>query len=131
MYLPNSVHAVPAGELTLLEEGPRPIGSTFGYGARYLKRADAVPVDPFSLPLSSAPGSQALYEPGGGLVLFGAVRDAAPDFWGRRVIEAKLKVPPNSLAESEYLLNAGTHRFGALDFRADRTRRKMSARFRR
>ena len=65
-------------------------------------------------------GAQALYEPGEGLVMFGAVRDAAPDFWGRRVIEAKLKKPPNSLPESEYLLNAGTHRFGALDFRKSR-----------
>ncbi|MFZ4539001.1 type II toxin-antitoxin system HipA family toxin [Propionivibrio sp.] len=32
-------------------------------------------------------------------------------------MEAKLKVPPDSVAESIYLLNAGPHRFGALDFR--------------
>ncbi|OGB50083.1 MAG: hypothetical protein A2535_06190 [Burkholderiales bacterium RIFOXYD2_FULL_59_8] len=119
-YLPNTLQAVPAGELTLLEDGLRPIGSTFGYGARYLKRPDAVPVDPVSLPLSSLPGDLLRYEPKRSAPMFGAVRDAAPDFWGRRVIEAKLQVPPNSLPESEYLLHAGAHRFGALDFRADR-----------
>lgn len=120
MYLPRSAQAVPAGKLTLIEAGTGPVGSTFGYGARYLRRGDAVPVDPFSLPLTSLPGDQALYEPGPGLSMFGAVRDATPDFWGRRVIEAKLKVPPNSLPESDYLLHAGTHRFGALDFRTER-----------
>lgn len=119
-YLPQSAQAVPAGELNLLEEGGETVGSTFGYGVRYLKRPDAVPVDPISLPLSSVAGDQARYEPRGGHSLFGAVRDAAPDFWGRRVIEAKLQVPPNSLPESAYLLNSGTHRFGALDFRGSR-----------
>jgi serine/threonine-protein kinase HipA len=117
VHLPDQSEAVPAGRLSLLEEGLQSVGSTFGYGARYLKRANAIPVDPVSLPLSSVPGEEQLYEPPAGLALFGAIRDAAPDFWGRRVIEAKLKVPPNSVPESTYLLNAGTHRFGALDFR--------------
>jgi serine/threonine-protein kinase HipA len=117
IHLPDQSEAVPAGRISLLEEGLQSVGSTFGYGARYLKRANAIPIDPVSLPLSSLPGEEQLYEPPAGLALFGAIRDAAPDFWGRRVIEAKLKVPPNSVPESTYLLNAGTHRFGALDFR--------------
>jgi serine/threonine-protein kinase HipA len=117
IHLPDQSEAVPAGRISLLEEGLQSVGSTFGYGARYLKRANAIPVDPVSLPLSSLPGEEQLYEPPAGLALFGAIRDAAPDFWGRRVTEAKLKVPPNSVPESTYLLNAGTHRFGALDFR--------------
>jgi serine/threonine-protein kinase HipA len=117
IHLPDQSEAVPAGRISLLEEGLQSAGSTFGYGARYLKRANAIPVDPVSLPLSSLPGEEQLYEPPAGLALFGAIRDAAPDFWGRRVIEAKLRVPPNSVPESTYLLNAGTHRFGALDFR--------------
>lgn len=117
IHLPDQSEAVPAGRISLLEEGLQSVGSTFGYGARYLKRANAMPVDPVSLPLSSLPGEEQLYEPPAGLALFGAIRDATPDFWGRRVIEAKLKVPPNSVPESTYLLNAGTHRFGALDFR--------------
>ena len=42
-------------------------------------------------------------------------RDATPDFWGRRVIEARLKVPANSLPESTYLLEAGSDRIGDLE----------------
>jgi serine/threonine-protein kinase HipA len=121
VHLPQQHDAVPAGRLSLLEEGLQSVGSTFGYGVRYLERLNALPVDPVSLPLSSLPGEKHLYEPPVGLTLFGAMRDAAPDFWGRRVIEAKLKVPPNSVPESTYLLNAGTHRFGALDFRDSAT----------
>lgn len=117
IHLPDQSEAVPAGRISLLEEGLQSIGSTFGYGARYLKRPNAIPVDPVSLPLSSLSGDEQLYEPPARLALFGAIRDATPDLWGRRVIEAKLKVPPNSVPESTYLLNAGTHRFGALDFR--------------
>jgi serine/threonine-protein kinase HipA len=116
MYLPDAVEAVPAGKLVLDEQGTRSTGSQFGYGRRYLMRPNAAPVDPVSLPLSCLPGDETYYEP----VLpplFGAVRDAAPDLWGRRVIEARLKVPPDALPESAYLLNAGPHRFGALDFR--------------
>lgn len=57
--------------------------------------------------------------PVNGLTGFGGIRDAAPDSWGRRVIEAKLRVPANSLPESQYLLHAGSDRVGALDIRAD------------
>lgn len=120
-HLPGQQEAVPAGRLSLLEQGLQSVGCTFGYGTRYLARADAIPIDPVSLPLSSLSGDKQLYEPLPGHTLFGAIRDAAPDFWGRRVIEAKLRVPPNSLPESAYLLNAGTHRFGALDFRESPT----------
>lgn len=120
-YLPGHSDAVPAGRLTLFEDGLEPVGSTFGFGARYLKRPNAIPIDPVSLPLGSRPGMERLYEPPARLPMFGAVRDAAPDHWGRRVIEAKLRVPPNSLPESMYLLNAGDHRFGALDFRESPT----------
>ncbi|HNQ75017.1 MAG TPA: HipA domain-containing protein [Pseudothauera hydrothermalis] len=116
VYLPGELEAVPTGRLVLEETGPESTASRFGYGRRYLVRPNAVPVDPVSLPLSCLPGDEATYEPLHP-PLFGAVRDAAPDFWGRRVIEARLEAPPNSLPESAYLLHAGPHRFGALDFR--------------
>ena len=116
VYLPGEAAAVPAGRLVLEEMGPDSIASRYGYGRRYLARPNAVPVDPVSLPLSCLPGDEAMYEPVHP-PLFGAVRDAAPDFWGRRVIEARLQVPPDSVPESVYLLHAGPHRFGALDFR--------------
>jgi len=120
MYLPGETAAVPAGDLELLEMGAESTLSSFGYGRRYLERPVAVPVDPVSLPLTCLPGDQSRYEPVNP-PLFGAVRDATPDVWGRRVLEAKLNVPPNSVPESVYLLNAGPHRFGALDFRPDLT----------
>ena len=118
VYLPDETKAVPAGRLTLMEEGVQVSASTFGYGRLYLERSKAIPIDPVSLPLHDAkPGTERLYEPYNGLELFGAVRDAMPDSWGRRVIENKLRAEPNSLKESEYLMHAGSNRFGALDFR--------------
>ena len=118
VYLPGETSAVPAGKLSLLEEGSRVIAATFGYGRLYLERSKAIPVDPVSLALAGAkPGTERIYEPRNGLELFGAVRDAMPDAWGRRVIENKLNAEPNSLKESEYLMHAGTNRLGALDFR--------------
>ena len=62
---------------------------------------------------------KALFPPNN-LPAFGGIRDAAPDAWGRRVIESRLKVPANSLPESAYLLHAGSQRVGALDIRAAR-----------
>lgn len=118
IYLPGEATAVPAGDLELQELGTESTMSIFGYGRRYLARPNAVPVDPISLPLTCLPGDQSRYEPANP-PLFGAVRDAAPDLWGRRVLETMLKVPPDSVPESIYLLHAGPHRFGALDFRPD------------
>lgn len=114
-YLPGETVAVPAGTLELRERGLESTTSVFGYGRRYLGRANAIPIDPVSLPLACRPGDEQIYEPIRP-PLFGAVRDAAPDFWGRRVIEAKLGIPPDSVPESVYLLHAGPHRFGALGF---------------
>jgi serine/threonine-protein kinase HipA len=117
-YLPDAEQAVPAGMLTMLEEGVNTLGSSFGYGKQYLQRTNAIAVDPVSLPLEHVvDGTVREYEPVNGLVMFGAVRDALPDAWGRRVIENKLQVPANALSESQYLLHAGSNRLGALDFR--------------
>jgi len=107
----------PCGQLTMTEEGPALLASTFAYGTRYLDRPDAIEVDPVSLGIhdDSVKGKRLL--PVNALTGFGGIRDAAPDSWGRRVIEAKLKVPANSLPESQYLLHAGSDRVGALDIR--------------
>lgn len=109
----------PCGQLTMTEQGPDLLASRFAYGLNYLNRADALEVDPVSLAIRGpqpVKGKQLL--PVNNLVNFGGIRDAAPDSWGRRVIEAKLKVPANSLAESQYLLHAGSERVGALDIRS-------------
>lgn len=115
----------PAGLLTLSETvGANPqnreLTSRFSYGLGYLARAESVEVDPVSLSLRDreAIKGQALF-PVNGLGEFGGIRDAAPDAWGRRVIEARRKVPANSLSEAEYLLAAGGDRVGALDVRPD------------
>ncbi len=108
----------PCGQLTLTEEGERLLASSFAYGLNYLKRPDALEIDPISLSLGDRDAVRAKrILPASGLTFFGGIRDAAPDSWGRRVIEAKLRVPPNSLAESQYLLHAGSERVGALDVR--------------
>lgn len=109
----------PCGQLALTEEGERLLASSFAYGLNYLKRTDALEVDPVSLSLAdreAVRGKRLL--PAARLPFFGGIRDAAPDAWGRRVIEAKLKVPANSLPESQYLLHAGSERVGALDIRS-------------
>lgn len=108
----------PCGRLAMTEEGPGVLASSFAYGLNYARRPDALEVDPVSLSLreqAEVLGKRLL--PANGLTLFGGIRDAAPDSWGRRVIEAKLKVPANSLPESQYLLHAGSDRVGALDIR--------------
>lgn len=108
----------PCGQLLMTEEGTEVRASSFAYGLNYARRADALEVDPVSLSLRNLDdvlGKRLM--PVHQLPLFGGIRDAAPDAWGRRVIEAKLKVPANSLPESQYLLHAGSDRVGALDIR--------------
>jgi len=111
--LPGTVTAVPAGTLSLFEEGAVVEASRFRYGSRYTQRANAIEVDPVSLPLAGPAERQ----PAHGLSEFGAIRDAAPDLWGRLVIERKLgQIGP--LPESVYLEHAGGNPAGALEFRA-------------
>lgn len=118
IHLAGEMEAVPAGRLRMIESGVTVRASTFAYGRRYLgrRRPAALPVDPVSLPLSAGRNGAELL-PVAGLALFGALRDATPDAWGRRVIENRLRAPPNGLPESVYLDHAGPHRVGALDVR--------------
>lgn len=108
----------PCGQLQMTEEGTNVLASDFAYGTKYGRRPDALEVDPVSLSLANLDevlGKRLL--PANNLTLFGGIRDAAPDSWGRRVIESKLKKTANSLPESQYLLHAGSDRVGALDIR--------------
>ena len=79
------------------------------YGRTYLARADAVPIDPIELKLSDR-----TYETTGMKGIFGALRDASPDYWGRRVIERH--VGAVQLNEMDYLLHSPDDRAGALGF---------------
>lgn len=107
--LPGMTQFVTAGRF-VLEEDRRgmPLGR-FVYGRRYLSRPDALPIDPIELPLS-----ERTYETTRLKGVFGAIRDASPDYWGRRVIEkhAGLAV----LGEIDYLLQSPDDRAGALGF---------------
>jgi len=111
--LPGAVAAVPAGTLSLFEEGAVVQASRFRYGTRYVQRANALEVDPVSLPFAGPAERQ----PANELAEFGAIRDATPDLWGRRVIERKLG-QTGPLPESVYLEHAGGNPVGALEFRA-------------
>ena len=64
-----------------------PLGR-FVYGQRYLKHPGAVAIDPLELKLSSATYNTVRMKG-----VFGALRDASPDYWGRRVIEKHAAKP--------------------------------------
>lgn len=108
---------VPAGLLEHIDKGR---DATFTYGTRYLRRPHSVEIDPVALPLAGEVGGVAREVPSG-LEQFGGIRDAAPDAWGRRVIENKLKVAGADLPEIAYLLEAGSDRVGAVDVRLSLT----------
>ncbi len=115
----------PAGLLSLTQTrgallSDATLASEFRYGLRYLERPQSFEIDPVSLSLRDRNRVRgARLFPVNGLPEFGGIRDAAPDAWGRRVIEARRKVPANSLTEAEYLLDASSDRVGALDVRAN------------
>lgn len=118
---------VPSGILGLTETDgvnvqSRELASEFAYGTGYLGRQESFEIDPVGLAFGDRQRikGQMLF-PLNGLGEFGGIRDAAPDAWGRRVIEARLKVPANSLLEVQYLLHAGGDRVGALDVREQLT----------
>jgi serine/threonine-protein kinase HipA len=105
--LPGQTEPVTAGRYALsVDRRGAPFGR-FVYGRSYLDRANAVPLDPIELKLS--PRTYTTAALGG---VFGALRDASPDYWGRRVIQRHLgKAQPG---EMEYLLVSPDDRAGAL-----------------
>ena len=111
-WLPGATEPVVAGELRFDAKGRQ----SFVYGRSYLERGNAGPIYEPELPLR--PGA---HEPIDGLDHFSCLRDAAPDAWGRRVIENRLfgrkkRAAGEDVDESTYLLHSGSDRTGALDF---------------
>lgn len=107
--LPGQTAPVTAGRFTLTTNRQGvPVGN-FVYGKSYLSRPDAVPLDPMELKLVPQ-----VYETTAMNGIFGALRDAGPDYWGRRVIERHAGKP--QLNELDYLLYSPDDRAGALGF---------------
>lgn len=106
VQLPATEEVVVAGRYELDTDPAEHVGY-FTYGRSYLARDDAIPLDPIHLPLRPGAFRTTLNQG-----LFGALRDAAPDYWGRLVIE-RAGAPANEL---DYLLAASDVRVGALSF---------------
>ena len=111
IQLPGTLETVPAALLRVqtLSDGTQ-IGR-FRYGDRYLQRQEAVALDPFQLPLAKE-----VFEFTQLKGIPGAVRDASPDAWGRRVIEHKLERSAADLQETDYLLHGPQDGAGYLSF---------------
>jgi serine/threonine-protein kinase HipA len=109
MTLPGATEAVPAGRFAVDASRQGVTTGRFVYGRSYLARPNAVEIDPVELKLSSRTYETVLMKG-----MFGALRDAAPDYWGRRVIEKHAGLP--DLSELDYLLNSPDDRAGALGF---------------
>jgi serine/threonine-protein kinase HipA len=94
----------------------------FRYAASYQARPEASSLFTPELPLTDAaldPTNVPHRDP---LYLAGCLRDAAPDAWGRRVINLEVGSDPDvQLTEVTYLLTSGSDRIGALDFQESPT----------
>jgi serine/threonine-protein kinase HipA len=111
VQLPGTLETVPAALLKVEKLRDGTFVGRFRYGDRYLERKDAISFDPFRLPLGNA-----VHEFTKLMGIPGAVRDAGPDAWGRRVIEHKLERGPGDLEEIDYLLNGPQDGAGHLSF---------------
>ncbi|MFT3779357.1 MAG: HipA domain-containing protein [Ottowia sp.] len=112
--LPGETEPVTAGRFALSVDRRGVPEGRFVYGRSYLERPNAVAVDPVELKL--APRTYATASMGG---VFGALRDASPDYWGRRVIQRHLGTAQPS--EMDYLLYSPDDRAGALGFGLNQT----------
>ena len=100
------------GRLHATGRGP---AVAFEYAPEWLKRGDAFPIDPTSLPLQTG----ARHSP----VLFGAIQDCGPDRWGRVLIERAVRkkvLAQKPYRDIDYVLALDdASRLGALRFRLD------------
>jgi serine/threonine-protein kinase HipA len=107
--LPGETSSVTAGRFVLEKTAQAQALGRFVYGRSYLKNPDAVEFDPIELKLSTR-----TYQTTQLNGVFGALRDAGPDYWGRHVIEKH--AGRAQLGELDYLLESPDDRAGALGF---------------
>ena len=109
IVLPGETEFVTAGKFVLSTDRHDVPTGKFIYGRSYRTRENAVPIDPHELKLSAS-----TFETQRLKGVFGALRDAGPDYWGRRVIEKHSGLV--QLGELDYLLHSPDDRTGALGF---------------
>ena len=107
--LPGETEFVTAGRFELTTDRHGIATGRFVYGQSYLARNNAVPLDPIELKLRKG-----TYQTTALKGVFGAIRDASPDYWGRRVIEKY--AGKAEFGEIDYLLYSPDDRAGALGF---------------
>nr|WP_210313224.1 HipA domain-containing protein [Rhodopseudomonas rhenobacensis] len=107
--MPGETSAVTAGKFVLSQNARNDALGQFVYRSKYLEDPRAVEIDPVELKLSKR-----TYETVRLNGVFGALRDAGPDYWGRRVIEKH--AGKAQFGELDYLLESPDDRAGALDF---------------
>lgn len=113
LQLPQSLEVVTAGYYEL--DFPQGVATgSFVYNPSYLDRADALPLEPYELPLNRHRATTVRMKG-----IFGTLRDASPDAWGRRIIERH--TGRTDLNEVDYLLHSPEDRAGALSFGRGKT----------
>ena len=116
-WLPGATEPIVAGRL--FPDGQR---LQFLYGRSYRERADALPLYLPELPLQ-----EGAIAPLGVMPMASAIRDGAPDAWGRRVILNRMfgakgqALDGLEADELAFLLGSGSDRIGALDFQSSPT----------
>lgn len=106
VQLPGTLTTAPAALLKIDKLRDGSFVGRFRYGDRYLERKDAIELDRFQLPLG-----ERIHEFTKLQGIPGAVRDAGPDAWGRRVIEHKLQRGPADLEEIGMTADSGSASF--------------------
>ncbi len=109
MTLPGETEFVTAGRFKRTINRAGVATGRFVYGKSYLARDTAVPIDPLEIKLGTKTYETRLLKG-----VFGALRDASPDHWGRRIIERHFASPAPD--ELDYLLQSPDDRAGALGF---------------
>jgi serine/threonine-protein kinase HipA len=140
VWLPGKTDPVVAGQLVQTADRyeKEPV-LVFAYGRTYRDNPEAISLFAPELPLVAGtmnptrPGRLTRGEfpvwrgsPAAGdrspMALAGALRDAAPDAWGRRVINMQVAGNPDlDLTELTYLASSSSDRTGALDFQQSST----------
>lgn len=107
--LPGATEFVTAGKFELATDRRGIPTGRFIYGRSYLDRDNAVAIDPLELKLGNK-----TYATNSLKGIFGSLRDASPDYWGRRVIQKRSGRTEHG--EIDYLLHSPDDRAGALGF---------------